>query len=269
MRLTNNYKEKIYWRAFKADDTAYITGLKQGIVDPGKTDSWRDDSFPRIKVEAKLGDIVFSSAVLAAAGPHFDMSDDLVVNADGQLAVATVRLLTDRGQTTEKRSDIQFIDLRAFSAPVERTVSSRFETAFASTESFGRTSTHEQTWTAGGKIGGLIGKKDEGNVNAELSVQFQDKVVDALAKTSTQAVTTVWGQTWSDKLQLAGGKVYVIEVVWTLTLDVGTATYFGERAKFSVVRSATPSLLKPSEYASPEALPAQYKKKWAELSASV
>lgn len=67
MRITNNYEDTIHWRAFKNDDKSYIVGLKQRIVKPGQTDSWRDD-------------------------------------------------------------------LRGFNAQVERSLSSKFETAFANTE---------------------------------------------------------------------------------------------------------------------------------------
>jgi hypothetical protein len=267
MRIKNNHDDTIHWRAFGNNDKSYIIGLKQGVVKPGQTDSWRDDSYPKIKVEAKTGDIVFSSRVLAAPGAVFDMSDDLLVTGGG-ITVAAVRLLSDRGQRTEQRSDLQFIDLRGFNAQVERSLSSKFETAFANTESFDRSAQHEQTWTVGGKIGGMVGKKDTANAGAELSVQFQDKVVNSLKETSTETVTTVWSQTWNDKLVLAGGKLYVIEVVWTVTLDRGTATYFGEKTTFSVVRSATPSLLKPSQYDRPEDLPPAYLRKWTELSTS-
>ena len=65
MRIQNNYGEKVYWRAFKGDDTVYVVGLHQGEIDAGKSDSWRNDSFANIKVEVKTGDIVFSKAVLA------------------------------------------------------------------------------------------------------------------------------------------------------------------------------------------------------------
>jgi hypothetical protein len=36
-----------------------------------------------------------------------------------------------------------------------------------------------------------VGKKDAANAGAELSAQFQDKVVNSLKDTSTQTVTTI------------------------------------------------------------------------------
>jgi hypothetical protein len=63
--------------------------------------------------------------------------------------------------------------------------------ALPNTESFDRSTQHEQTWTVGGKAGGIVGKKDAANAGAELSAQFQDKVVNSLKDTSTQTVTTI------------------------------------------------------------------------------
>ncbi|HLK67927.1 MAG TPA: hypothetical protein VKU19_31055 [Bryobacteraceae bacterium] len=85
MRITNQYKEKVFWRAFKGDDTAYVVGLKEGSIDPGKTDNWVDDSFPEIKLEAKTGQNLFATKVLAPAGRRFKMTDDLMVTASGEI----------------------------------------------------------------------------------------------------------------------------------------------------------------------------------------
>jgi len=263
MRIKNEYNETVYWRAFKKDDTAYLLGLKQGSVNPGKIDTWRDDSFPEIKVEAKTGDIVFYKKWLASAGQLFKMSDDLVITSNGELTLAQVKLvISDQGSISEKRSDIQFVDLRNFNTEVERTITSRVSQTFSNTESFERATGHEQTWSVGGKIGGTLGKKDEAGGNAEVSAGYTDKVTDALKTSSQTVVTSVWEQSWSDKLRLSPGKIHVLEVVWTLTLSRGTATYLGERASYTVVRSATPNLLRPSAFDSLEKLPAEYRARW-------
>src|SRR5579871_4077706 len=119
MKIKNEYGEKVYWRAFKGDDTSYVVGLSQGSVDSGGTATWRDDSFPEIKVEAKTGDIVFSKKVLASAGTKFKMTDDLVVTSSGDLTVAQVKFSADRGQETAKRSDIDRKSTRLNSSHVE------------------------------------------------------------------------------------------------------------------------------------------------------
>lgn len=268
MLIKNDYNEKVFWRAFKSSDTSYVFGLKQGSIDPGGTDSWIDDSFPKIKVEVKTGDIVFSKAVLAFAGPIFNMRDELNVDQAGKLVLATVNLTLDQGQKSEKRSHLQFVDLRNFNADVERTMTSRVSQAFSNKESFEHSSGHEQTWTVGGKVGGTIGKKDEASVSSELSMGFSDKVTDALKASSETVVNSVWEQSWSDKLKFSPGKLYAIEVVWTITLDCGTATYLGQKTSYSVVRSAVPNLLKPSGYDSPEKLPAAYQESWKQVGAA-
>jgi hypothetical protein len=264
MRIKNEYRETVCWRVFKGDDTIYTVGLAQGRVEPDKSGDWRDDSFDDIKVEIKTGDIVFSKDVLARAGRRFKMVDDLVVSKAGTLDVAQVQFLADRGPQQIKRSDVQFIDTRNFDGPVERTLTSRVSTAFTNTEISESSSSHEQTWTVGGKFGGGIGKKDIGSVNADVSLQFQDKVVNALRTSHQTVVNHVWDKTVVDKMTFAAGKLYVIEYAWTLTLDRGSATYFGEKTSFSVVRSAEPTRLTPAGYDSPEKLPDEYRQEWSE-----
>lgn len=87
MRITNQYPEKIYWRAFKGEDTSYVIGLREGNIDPSKTGTWVDDSFPEIKVEVKSGNPPFSTKVLAPAGRRFPMTADLMVTETGDLVV--------------------------------------------------------------------------------------------------------------------------------------------------------------------------------------
>jgi hypothetical protein len=209
----------VFWRIFKADDTAYAFGLYESLLDPNQTGSWRDDSFPDIKVEVKLNDIF--GKILARAGGKFKMTDDLVFTKDGNLQVAEPKLVTDRGQETVTRSDIQFIDLRGFDGTVERTVTSRVSTTFSSTATWESSSSHEQAWTVGAKIGGHIGEKNKPGANAEISAQFQDKVVNALRNSYQSTVNSVWEKSVSDKLSFKAGKLYVLETVWSLTLDKG------------------------------------------------
>src|SRR5580698_279284 len=112
MRIRNEYDEKIYWRTFKPDETTYMVGLKQGSVERGRTDEWRDDSWRTIKVEAKLGDIVFSTKVLVSAGRIFNMTDDLILTKEGRLEVAQVKLSLSGVFDHPTRTDIRFVDRR-------------------------------------------------------------------------------------------------------------------------------------------------------------
>jgi hypothetical protein len=263
MRITNESNKKVFWRIFKADDTAYVVGLYESDLDSNKTGSWRDDSFPDIKVEVKT-DGIFKE-ILARAGTKFKMTDDLVFTKDGNLQLAEPKLVTDQGQETVKRSDIQFIDLRGFNGTQERTVTSRVSSTFSSTAISESSSSHEQTWTAGGKIAGRIGEKNKPGGSAEISAQFQDKVVNALRNSYQSTVTSVWEKSVSDKLSFTAGKLYVMETIWSLTLDKGTANYFGERTTYTVVRSADAQLLKPSAYDSEEKLPKEYRDELARV----
>jgi hypothetical protein len=254
MRIKNDFKETIYWRAFKGDDTVYIVGLNQGSIAPKGTGEWRDDSFPNIKVEVKTGDIVFSKQVLAPAGRRFGMGDDLVVDSKGKLDTAKVA----RREITPvivQRTDLQFFDARNFNEATTREITFSIENAFSASEGFQQSHEHSQTWTAGGKVGGEIGKKNKGSARAEVSVRFEDKVVDALASAYTKQVTTVWKQSVSDTFTFRPGKIYAIEVTWRVQLHEGDVSYFGEKTSYSVVSSAHGTLTTPSAFESVAEMP--------------
>ena len=87
MRITNQYVEKIFWRTFKADDTVYMVGLREGSVDQGKTGTWVDESFPEIKVEIKAGNTPLAARMLVPPGKKYPMAADLVVTKEGQLII--------------------------------------------------------------------------------------------------------------------------------------------------------------------------------------
>ena len=87
MQITNQYSEKVFWRAFRGEDNIYAIGLKEGALDQGNRDQWIDTSFPEIKVEVKSGGAPFHAKTLVPAGPKFKMTDNLLVTATGQLVV--------------------------------------------------------------------------------------------------------------------------------------------------------------------------------------
>ncbi len=262
MRIRNEYHDTVHWRAFKGDDTAYITGLYQGVVSPGNSQTWRDDSYDTIKVEVKLGDIVFSSKVLAHAGRKFKMTDDLIVSSTGALDVAQVKYFQLQQPQHINGSDIQFYDARGNDRDWTRTITSSAEMAFTDTRLTETMSSHEQTWTVGGKFGGVLGKEDSSHASAEISAQFEDKVISSLRTSNEKTLSLTWEKSVSDTLTFSPGKLYAIETVWTLTLDRGTASYFGETTSFSVVRSAEPGIVRPLAFNGPEELPTLYQKEW-------
>ncbi len=266
MKIKNKYSEKIYWRAFKGDDTVYTVGLAQGSADPGGEDSWRDDSFPSIKVEVKTGDIVFSKKVLARAGRTFNITDDLVVDKEGQLDVAKVEL-KQAALVSERRTDVQFFDARNFNETTTREITFSIENAFSASRGFQQGHEHSQTWTVGGNVGGELGIKDKKSggsaaVNAEVSVQFEDKVVESLQNSYSEQVSKVWKQSVSDKFTFQPGKIYAIEVTWDVEIQEGMVSYFDQQASYSVVSSAKGNLTTPSAYLSVAEMPDDLKKKF-------
>jgi hypothetical protein len=261
VKITNNYSEKVYWRAFKDSDTSYVIGLHQGIIDAGGEDEWIDDSFPNVKVEAKLGDIVFSTKVLATPGQSFTMQDDLIVTSQGKLIKGVVSLQPTGGTETVTSSDILFVDTTGFDQPVTRELTSRASTAFTSSSAFENTTGHEQTWSVNGKFGGGV-KGDGGELSGEVSGGYEDKMINELKHSYGQAVEQQWEQSWTDTLTFPARKFNVLEVQWTVTFDKGTASYLARTAEYRVVRSITPSVLKPTSYDSAADLPPEYAAAW-------
>lgn len=267
MHIKNNYSEKIYWRAFKGDDTVYTIGLAQGEIDKGKEGSWRDDSFPQIKVEIKTGDTVFSEKVLARAGQTFSITDDLTVDAKGTLSKAEVSM-TGARMVSVKKSDYQFFDARHHDSATPRKIKFSIENAFSASEGFEQAHEHSQTWSVEGKVGGSISAKKgdvKGSGSAEVSVGFEDKVVDSLQNTYQQRVNSVWGQSVEDTITFQPGKLYAIEMVWAVDVQEGTVSYFGESTSFSVVSSVKGSLTTPTAFNSAEEMPDRLKEKFAAL----
>ena len=262
MKIKNLSDQKIYWRAFKGDDTVYVVGLAQGDIDKGQTGSWRDDSFSEIKIEIKYGDIVFSSGWPVRAGRKFNMTDDLVFDGSN-LDVAKI---TPEGPTNARSvmlKDVQFVDTRGFNQKVTREITSALQNTLTTSQGLQLSHEHSQTWTAGGKIGGTLGQKNVKSASGEVSVQFQDAVKDYLGKTYSQQVSSVWSKTVKDTFTFDPGFLYAIEVIWSVTLEEGFISYFGEKSSYSVVKSADGNLTRPTKFGSENEMSDDLKKRYS------
>jgi hypothetical protein len=262
MRIKNEYDKTIFWRTFKPDDTAYIAGLKQGSVDKGKTEEWREDSYGSFKLEIKLGDIIFSSKVLASAGRIFNMADDLILTRDGKLEIAQVRLIAGRKTDHSIRTEIRFVDRRGHAGDYTQTVTSKLSATTMDSATNESITSHEKTWTAGGQLGGTLGKEDRSHASAQLSVQFEDKVLNSLRSAYEKSLTEMWEKIHEETISFQAGKIHVVKTVLELTSERGTADYFGEQTEFSVVKKAEKSGVTTSSYDSPEKMPDEYIQKW-------
>jgi phosphoribosyl-AMP cyclohydrolase len=67
-----------------------------------------------------------------------------------------------------------YVDSRGFNQKVTREVTSALQNTLTTSQGLQLSREHSQTWTAGGKLGGMLGEKDVKQVNAEVSVQFED-----------------------------------------------------------------------------------------------
>ena len=206
MRIRNHYNEAVFWRAFNFNDTIYHIGLKQGKVEKGQTDKWIDDSFPKIKVEAKTGDIVFSKKVLSWAGKIFNMSDDILITKDGNLEVAKVGF-TPKSPEIIRETELLFVDLRKFDTQVERTLTSKMENVFSTSTKLEQSLKHQKGQKIGGKLGGAIGTKNALGANAEVSAEFSSTVSQAFIDSYAETVKHAWSTGWSDTVRLAPKKI--------------------------------------------------------------
>ncbi len=264
MRIKNEYPEKIYWRAFKPSDMVHLVGLHQGSIERGQIGEWREDTIDEIKVEVKTGDIVFSKKWLFHAGQIFQMTDDLVLNQAGHLSVAEVDLdWTEPEKTTF--TDVTFIDMLSFNTVLERTVKFSLENSLFARQQMQQTREHEQTWTAGAKVGGTLKKKDVGSASAEISAQFQDKVTKRLTKEYEEQVKSVWSKSVEDKFTFQPGKLYVVAVDWTIEMKKGLARHFGEEADFTALSSASASHIRLRALDSEEQMDPDLRKQYEEF----
>lgn len=270
MRIKNNYSETVHWRAFKGDDTVYTIGLSQGKIEPNTIITWRDDSFPQIKVEVKTGDIVFSDKVLARAGQMFNMVDDLVVNADGTLTVATLEMMGQRNADPIKVTTISWIDARNFNSTQSREVVAKLSNAVSLSQGFEQSHEHSQTWSVDATVGGTIGGKSPEGIkasgNAEISAGFEDKVVDKLQNTYSKQVSSVWENSVKDSYTFEPGFIYGIEVSWIVAMEEGTISYFDERTSYTVVKSAKGSMTATHKFKSVAEMPANLKSDFEQYS---
>jgi hypothetical protein len=255
MRIRNDYGQQIFWRAFRENDTIYGVGLKQGTIAKDKTGSWREDSFSKIKIEIKKKNMV--GKFLTRAGTKFNMTDDMIVDAGGKLAVARLTL-SDQDTATVRRHGLQFVDLRGFDEKVERQVTSSIESVFSTSSGFERLNGSETAWSVEGKVGGKIGKTKE----AEISAGFQQRTIEQLTERHSETVSHVWKQSWQDTFPLTPGKIHAIDIAWIVGMRTGKATYFGEEAVYSAVVSAKAELTTASSYAAPEEMPEDVRAAW-------
>lgn len=258
MRIRNDYDGKIFWRAFRQNDTIYGVGLRQGKIAKDKQGEWHDDSFPKIKIEIKKNGL--TGKFLTKPGKRYGMDDDLIVNAKGKLSVAALELSDVSGEEVT-RHDFQFVDLRDFNKRMNREVSSSIQNVFSSTDGFQSVASDETTWSVGGKVGGKIKKGKKG----EISAGFESKVRNELTASHETTVTDIWTRSWTDKIEFDPRRIHALEIVWTIGMRLGRATYFGEQTTFSVVSSATPSVTAISSFRRPEEMPQPMLQEWTRL----
>jgi len=266
MRIKNMSNKPIIWRAFKGDDTSFAVDLTWGRI--GKVDdngahtsSWRDDSFAVIKVEIRWDHLL--QEVLIPPGQKFNITDDLVFD-DKTLEVAKVTQESAKKTRSVILKDTQFVDTRGFNKDMTREITSAVENSLTTSQDLKTSHEHAQGWTVKGQFGGNIGPSipAEGQAGSGsgakfgLSVEFQDSVTDFLQKSYSEQVSSVWSRTVRDTMTFEPGSLYAVEVFWSVIVEEGAISYFGERSAFSVVKSADGNLTKPTRFKSEDEMSA-------------
>ncbi|MEM7670000.1 MAG: hypothetical protein AAF317_12805 [Pseudomonadota bacterium] len=249
MRIKNLSRSKVYWRAFKHTDSINGVWLRDGLIDAGKTASWNNQSFPKIKVEIKTHGLF--QKILAEAGTHFDIGDDLIF--DGK---TLKRAAVDRGPMTEvtiTRDDEQVIDLRRFDNQIDRIIESHISQVFSSSTGVEKLSANETTWAVGGEVGGKLAKVP--GATGKLSADWTNKITETVKTDERVDIQKFWSTKWTDKVPLAPGKIHVIRVTWVVTCLTGRFGYFGETGMASMMTSATPRMSEFSSYDKVEEVP--------------
>lgn len=267
MRIQNNYDKAIWWWSYKEGDTVYAIALAKGEIPAKSTKAWRDDSFPKFKLQiardwSSWG--INNYTTILDPGVIYTHDDDFIVTAAGTASKATVQL--DEQPVTERRVvAYNFVDRRTQPESRNETVESEFYKAFSQSLTMAETREHTQTWKVGGKIGGTVR-------GADLSafVGFEDRVSSTLENSYQASVEQSFSERRSTVMTLPGGKITVVKTVWLAQIQTGSVSYFGHTATFEVPvgADATSSLKVEATYDDPDQMDSETRAAWDRLEAA-
>jgi hypothetical protein len=228
-----------------------IPGLEVDIKDQ-ETKELRDDSYEHVKIRVWKKDGL-GLPVIIEPGANYNMTDDYYIKwseSRGHFLEKAELIDTTEKIVEEKVKIYQFFDLRNFNTEVKRKVKTTFQTAFSKSSLSSKTHAEGSEFSIGGKVGGWLGNKKEGNkgANGEISVGFKSKVENSFTQKYENSITRIWSQSVEDEYSLKPGKIYALTSIWNIKYTIGEIAYFGEKTSYKVLTSSESRLTTPVAY---------------------
>ncbi|MBX2845450.1 MAG: hypothetical protein KTR13_04470 [Saprospiraceae bacterium] len=264
MQIKNNYSKPIWWWSYKPKDTTYAIALAKGEIPANTTKGWRDDSFPKYKLQIardwkSLG--INNYTTILDPGEIYTHDNHFIVDSKGKASKAAIHV--SELPTEERRMvTIQFVDRRTERGSREEEVTTEFYKAFSKSMTESESKEDSQSWKIGGKIGGTIkGAKVGANVG------FESKVVNTIGSRYEEVVSQAFTEKRTTVLTFPPKKISVIKTVWMALIKTGKVTYFGYQADFSVPVGAETSstLVVEAAYNKPEDMDEESRAAWDKL----
>lgn len=256
MKIYNNSNKTITYHFYETKDTAYLLEIPRGLgaILPNKIGEFAEDSYPDVKVgiygkpQLLLG-VVHYPDTYVKAGTVYKMTDDLVFDGTS-LKIAEVILAND-SFTDIISNEYSFIDTRNNNEDVKRQISFALKNSTSVSQSIQKSMEHTNSVEVGSKISGGIGDKATGEVN----FKYAHKAVEKLQTTYETKVNSAWESSMSESYVLKPGFIYCIKVSWKLKMRKGTIGYLSEKTNYTMIDSASGSLITPAAYKSEAAMP--------------
>ncbi|MEZ4779134.1 MAG: hypothetical protein R2786_07090 [Flavobacteriaceae bacterium] len=256
MKIYNNSKKVITYHIYEPKDTTYAIELPRGLgtILAEKVAEFAEDSYPQVKVgiygKPELGVFgVHYPDIYVKAGTIYTMTDDLVF--DGTSLKKAEVILANDSFTDIISNEYSFIDTRNNNEDVKRQISFALKNSTSVSQSIQKSMEHTNSVEVGSKISGGIGDKATGEVN----FKYAHKGVEKLQSTFETKVNSAWESSISESYTLKPGFIYCIKVSWKLKMRKGTIGYLSEKTSYTMIDSASGSLITPAAYTSENAMP--------------
>ncbi|HPF11741.1 MAG TPA: hypothetical protein PKW08_04190 [Flavobacteriaceae bacterium] len=249
MKIYNNSKHKVTYHFYETTDKMYALEISGGLgtILPGKVAEFAEDSFPQVKVGIygmpEMGVFgVHYPDIYVKAGTIYNMVDDLTF--DGSSLKKAEVTLADDSFTDIISNEYSFIDTRNNNEDVKRQISFALKNSTSVSQSIQNSLEHTNSVEVGSKISGGIGEKATG----ELNFKYAHKAVEKLQTTYETKVNSAWESSISESYTLKPGFIYCIKVSWKLKMRKGTIGYLSEKTNYTMIDSASGSLITPAAY---------------------
>jgi len=221
MKITNNFPDTVFYRFFTKDDTGFVTGLYEGLLDKNSEMEW-EDFHEEVKLELKRGHIF--GEFIVQAGPIFSRDDEVTLTDKGRLIKTELEYREDPGiKETYYGTSVQFFNLLDSDSAVEQSTS--FSLANTITTANSEEQTQGTKHTFGIEVSGGIEKgPKEDKKKVEAAAKYQLEVMNTLVKKHSETAQKAYQSTSSYKFSAEPRKMTAALCHWKRADRTGKAT---------------------------------------------